>query len=53
MTRVTPLKLEDIPDLVEVFEPVKERMGFIPESQLTMAYKPALLKAFINLTRAV
>ncbi|MPY70681.1 MAG: carboxymuconolactone decarboxylase family protein [Alphaproteobacteria bacterium] len=28
-------------------------MGFIPTSQLTMAYKPALLKAFINLTRAV
>ena len=53
MTRVTPLKLDDIPDLHEVFEPVKERMGFIPESQLTMAYKPALLRAFVNLTRAV
>lgn len=53
MTRVDPLKLEDIPELLDVFEPVKARMGFIPESQLTMARKPALLKAFVNLTRAV
>jgi uncharacterized peroxidase-related enzyme len=53
MTRLTPLKLDDIPELADVFEPVRKRMGFIPESQLTMAYKPALLKAFINLTMAV
>jgi len=53
MTRVEPLKLEDIPELLDVFEPVKARMGFIPTSQLTMAHKPALLKAFVNLTRAV
>jgi len=53
MSRVAPLDLKDIPELREVFEPVIERMGFIPNSQLVMAYKPDLLRAFIALGRAV
>ncbi len=53
MSRVKPLDPKDIPDLMDVFDPVIERMGFIPNSQLVMAYKPDMLRAFINLGRAV
>ena len=53
MSRVKPLDPKDIPELMDVFEPVIERMGFIPNSQLVMAYKPDLLRAFINLGKAV
>lgn len=53
MSRVAPLDTKDIPELMEVFEPVIERMGFIPNSQLVMAHKPDLLRAFIALGRAV
>lgn len=53
MNRVAPLDPKDIPELMDVFDPVIERMGFIPNSQLVMAYKPDLLRAFIALGRAV
>ncbi|MEE8332678.1 MAG: peroxidase-related enzyme [Alphaproteobacteria bacterium] len=53
MSRVAPLDPKDIPELMEIFDPVIERMGFIPNSQLVMAYKPDLLRAFIALGRAV
>ena len=53
MSRVEPLKLEEIPELADLFRPVIERMGFIPVSQLVMARKPDLLRAFVNLTLAV
>ncbi len=53
MDRIAPLKPEELGELQDIFEPVIERMGFIPKSQLVMARKPALLKAFIQLGRAV
>jgi len=53
MSRVAPLDRNDIPELMDVFDPVIERMGFIPNSQLVMARKPDLLRAFIALGRAV
>ena len=54
MNRVQPLRLEDLSeDSQEVFKPIVERMGFIPSSQLVMARKPKLLRAWINLARAV
>jgi len=30
MSRVKPLSTDQIPDLMDVFDPVIERMGFIP-----------------------
>ena len=53
MSRVKPLDPKDIPELMDVFDPVIERMGFIPNSQLVMAYKPDMLRAFIELGKAV
>ena len=53
MSRVKPLKREDLPELADLFKPVMDRMGFIPTSQLVMAQKPDLVRAFINLTLAV
>ncbi len=53
MSRVKPLSTDQIPDLMDVFDPVIERMGFIPNSQLVMAYKPDLLRAFVGLGKAI
>lgn len=53
MSRVPPLKKEEIGEFADLFAPVIERMGFVPNSQLVMARKPALLRAFIALGRAV
>ena len=53
MSRVKPLDPKDIPELMDVFDPVIERMGFIPNSQLVMAYKPDMVLAFIELGKAV
>jgi uncharacterized peroxidase-related enzyme len=53
MSRVKPVNREDIPELEDLFAPVVARMGFIPTSQLVMAHKPELVRAFIALTTAV
>lgn len=53
MSRVKPLAMEEIADLADIFDPVMKRMGFIPVSQLVMAHKPELVRAFVGLTTAV
>ena len=53
MSRVPPRSLDDLGELADIFGPVKERMGFIPVSQLVMAHKPELVRAFVQLTSAV
>ncbi len=53
MSRVKPVDKEAIAALDDLFAPVVERMGFIPLSQQVMAHKPALLRAFIDLGKAV
>ena len=53
MSRVKPVDQEAIAALDDLFAPVIERMGFIPMSQKVMAHKPALLRAFIDLGKAV
>jgi uncharacterized peroxidase-related enzyme len=53
MSRVKPVDQDAIAALDDLFAPVVERMGFIPLSQLVMAHKPALLRAFIDLGKAV
>jgi uncharacterized peroxidase-related enzyme len=54
MDRVAPLPFEDLlPEARELLEVTRQRMGFLPTSQLVMARKPKLLEAFIGLTRAV
>jgi len=53
MSRVKPVDQKTIAALDDLFAPVVARMGFIPLSQQVMAHKPALLRAFIELGKAV
>lgn len=53
MSRVKPVDQKAMAELDDLFAPVIERMGFIPMSQQVMAHKPALLRAFIELGKAV
>ena len=52
MTRVQPLRREDVPELEDGFRPVEERMGFLPNSLLTMARRPEILRAVASLAQA-
>jgi len=54
MTRVTPLKREDHPDLDKrFFTPYEQTRGYVPNSNLVMARRPKLLAAFRALNAAV
>jgi uncharacterized peroxidase-related enzyme len=53
MSRIKPLKRAEISELEPVFSATEKRMGFLPNSQLIMAYKPKLLQAFGQLSQAV
>jgi uncharacterized peroxidase-related enzyme len=53
MAHVDPLPRAQVEELAEFFAPLEQRMGFLPNSVLTMAYKPDLVKAFSALGRAV
>jgi uncharacterized peroxidase-related enzyme len=54
MSRVKPLDRSKVPpDCEAVLAQTEKRMGFLPNSQLIMAYKPNLLKAFGQLANAV
>ena len=54
MTRVTPLKRENHPDLDEkFFTPYEQTRGYVPNSNLVMARRPKLLAAFRALNAAV
>jgi hypothetical protein len=47
MTRVTPLRREDVPELDEkYFKPYEALRGYVPNSNLVMARRPKLLAAF-------
>jgi uncharacterized peroxidase-related enzyme len=53
MSRIKPRRREDVPELEPFFARAEDRMGFLPNSQLIMAYKPKLLQAFSQLGQAV
>jgi uncharacterized peroxidase-related enzyme len=53
MSRVKLLADEEIADYKELMEPIKQRLGFVPNSQRSMAHKPELLKAYGELGKAV
>ena len=53
MSRVKLLADEEIADYKELMEPIKQRLGFVPNSQRSMAHKPELLKAYGELSKAV
>ena len=53
MPRIQPLSPEMLPDLSPVLEASKNRMGFLPNSQLIMAHRPEILRAFAQLAAAI
>jgi len=52
MARVPPLSRDEARALDDAFAPVEERMGFLPNSMLTMARRPEILRAVAALTQA-
>ncbi|MFZ3035020.1 MAG: carboxymuconolactone decarboxylase family protein [Parvibaculum sp.] len=53
MARLSPLDREQLTDLAPMLELVEASMGFVPNSLLIMARKPALVGAFAGLSVAV
>jgi uncharacterized peroxidase-related enzyme len=53
MPRIKSMNRKDVPELEPFFSITEKRMGFLPNSQLIMAYKPKLLQAFTLLSQAV
>lgn len=53
MPRIEPLSLETVPDVAELLEGSKNRMGFLPNSQLIMARRPEILRGFVQLASAI
>jgi uncharacterized peroxidase-related enzyme len=52
MARIAPLPRERVPELEDAFGPVEQRMGFLPNSLLTMARRPEILRAVASLAQA-
>ena len=53
MSRVTPIRREDAPELEDVFQRAERALGFVPNSFFMMARAPAILRAFSMLSREV
>lgn len=53
MPRIEPLPPETVPDLADVLGRSRERMGFLPKSQLIMVRRPEILRAFVQLAGAI
>lgn len=53
MAHLEPLPPETTPELAATFDHFREILGFVPNSLLTMQRRPAIVKAFGELTSAV
>jgi alkylhydroperoxidase family enzyme len=53
MPRIDPLSPESVPELADLLEGSKSRMGFLPNSQLIMARRPEILRGFVALASAL
>ena len=53
MPRIQPLPRAELSDLEEGFAATEARMGFVPNSVLTMALRPEIAKAFSALATTV
>src|SRR5215217_5716687 len=51
--RMTPLPPEHSPELREEFASFLQTLGFVPNSVLTMQRKPKLVRAFVQMQRAI
>lgn len=54
MTHIAPLSIDDVPDdLKPMLAMAEANMGFVPNSLLTMARWPDLLRAFLPMVATV
>lgn len=54
VSRVPPIETGDIPaDLAPDFDIIQKSNGYIPKSYLVLAHQPRILKAFMDLSKAV
>ncbi len=53
MAHLKPLPPESTPELADTFEHFRSILGFVPNSLLTMQRRPAIVRAFGELTAAV
>lgn len=53
MAHIKPLPTSTTPELAETFRHFEEILGFVPNSLLTMQRRPAIVRAFGELTAAV
>jgi uncharacterized peroxidase-related enzyme len=51
--RIAPLSVDANPELSDIFDAARKRMGYVPNSDLIMQRKPKVLKAFAALSAAV
>lgn len=53
MARIPPLDLSGIPEFAELDAMYRTVYGFVPNGARTMAYRPALLRGFLELRKGV
>ena len=53
MPRIDPLPRDSVGDLDTILARSESRMGFLPNSQLIMAHRPEVLRAFTQLAAAI
>ena len=53
MARLDPLPPGAVPEVAEIFEKIRATGNYIPNSQLILQRKPAILKALRGLSAAV
>jgi uncharacterized peroxidase-related enzyme len=53
LKRIQPLKREEHPELEEYYKVWDERLGYLPNTVLTLSMKPEIVKAFARLSEAV
>jgi uncharacterized peroxidase-related enzyme len=53
LANVEPLRVEEVPELASLIEQVSAAMGFVPNSLLTMARRPEIMRGFTQLAAAV
>jgi len=53
MARVQPIDRESAPELEDTFASVEQHLGVLPNSTLTMAHRPDIMRSFAELNEAV
>ena len=53
MSRIRPVDRESAPELEDTFASVEQHLGVLPNSTLTMAHRPQIMRSFAELNEAV